>query len=205
VSGVAEQSDLPLTRWETGETQGYAQRFAGLIADGVDVEGEARLADALVGRGARILDAGSGMGRIGAALQARGHQVLAADKDPELVTESRRRYPDLQVLETDLLALSTEQVEDPFDLIVLVGNVIVLAAPETEQRLLRTLRDLLSPAGRILVGFHQAGGHGSARDYSFDDFATDVAASGLSVQHRFGTYELGDPNDAYVVAVLARC
>lgn len=78
----------------------------------------------------------------------------------------------------------------------------MLLAPETEQRLLGTLRDLLSPGGRILVGFHQAGGHGSARDYTFEEFAHDATSTGLAVQHRFGTYELGEPNDEYVVAVL---
>lgn len=195
-------SEIPLTRWELSESSGYAQHFADLIADGTDVEGEARLADTLVGRGARILDAGSGMGRIGAALQARGHDVLAAEKDPQLVAESRRRYPDLPVVETDLLGL--DPTLEPFDLVVLVGNVIVLLAPDTEQRLLAGLRDLLVPGGRILVGFHVLRAHGNARDYPYDDFAADVAAVGLTVQHRFGTYELGPSSDEYVVAVLSR-
>ena len=197
-------SELPLTRWELGETAGYAKRFADLIASGTDVEGEARLADTLVGRGARILDAGSGMGRIGAALAARGHQVVAVEKDPELVAESRRRYPDLPVTESDLLALSPATVEPGFDLIVLVGNVIVLLAPDTERRLLAGMRELLVDGGRILVGFHPTGGHGSARDYPVAEFVADVAAAGLALQHRFGTYELGSPGDDYCVAVLFR-
>ena len=197
-------SELPPTRWELGETSGYAQRFADLIAEGLDVEGEARLADVLVGRGARILDAGSGMGRIGAALQARGHQVIAAEKDPELVAESRRRYPDLPVIESDLLALTTETLGPGFDLIVLVGNVIVLLAPDTERRLLAGLAALLADDGRILVGFHPTHVHGSARDYPIADFESDVAATGLRIQHRFGTYELDGPSDDYCVAVLTR-
>ncbi|MET3961185.1 SAM-dependent methyltransferase [Marmoricola sp. OAE513] len=175
-----------------------------MIAEGHDVTGEARLADVLVGRGARILDAGSGMGRIGAALQAGGHDVTAVEKDPSLVAESRRRYPDLPVVQSDLLALADSLVEPGFDLVVLVGNVIVLLAPDTEQRLLVTLRDLLAPDGRILVGFHPNQAHTSARAYAFTDFAADVEASGLVVQHRFGTYELGEPSDDYVVAVLRR-
>ena len=202
-------SEHPKTRWELGAASfgagaGYAARFGRLIAEGADVEGEARLADALVGRGARILDAGSGMGRIGAALQARGHDVIAVEKDPSLVADSRERYPDLPVLEADLLALADGTVEPGFDLVVLVGNVMVLLAPETEQRLLTILRDLLTPAGRILVGFHLVGGHGSARDYSFAEFEADVTTTGLVVQHRFGSYELGTAGDDYVVAVLAR-
>lgn len=202
-------TEHPPTRWETGAASsgaghGYAARFAALIAEGKDVEGEARVADTLVPRGARILDAGSGMGRIGAALQARGHDVVAVEKDPALVAESRRRYPDLPVIESDLLALADDIVDPGFDLVVLVGNVIVLLAPETEQRLLGTLRNLLAPGGRILVGFHPTGGHGSARDYPYDEFTADVGAVGLVIQHRFGTYELDGPSEEYVVAVLVR-
>jgi hypothetical protein len=85
-----------------------------------------------------------------------------------------------------------------------VGNVIVFAAPDTEDRLLSMLENLLAPGGRILVGFHPAGGRGSARDYSFEEFAADVGAAGLRVQHRFGTYELAPPAEDYVVAVLSR-
>ena len=202
-------SELPKTRWETGTTTGYAERFARMIDDGADVVGEARLADVLVPRGATILDAGAGMGRIGAELQARGHTVVAAEKDPDLVADAAARYPDLSMVESDLLALTPALLReaghpDAFDLVVLVGNVIVLLAPDTEQRLLAGLRDLLAPGGRILVGFHPVNGHGSAREYPFEEFADDVAAVGLTVQHRFGTYELAPPAEDYVVAVLAR-
>jgi len=199
--------DLPLTRWETGTSSGYGEHFARLIAEGVDVVGEARLADVLVGRGATILDAGAGMGRIGAELRARGHRVVAAEKDAALVAQAAEHYPDLPVVETDLLALTPELLAraghpDTFDLIVLVGNVIVLAAPETERRMLAGLRALLAPGGRILVGFHPVDGHGSAREYPFEEFAADAAATGLSIQHRFGTYDLAPPAEDYCVAVL---
>lgn len=201
--------DVPTTRWELADTAGYAERFAELIDKGVDVVGEARLADVLVRRGARILDAGAGMGRIGGELQRRGHTVVAAEKDPVLVAAAADRYPDLPVLQTDILALTPALLEEhggaDFDLIVLVGNVIVLAAPETEVRLLRTLRDLLAPEGRILVGFHPVDSPASsARPYPVEEFVADVAGAGLSVQHRFGTYELDPPSDAYCVAVLSR-
>ena len=201
--------DLPKTRWETGETTGYVERFSRLIEDGADIVGEARLADTLAKRGSTILDAGAGIGRIGAELQRRGHTVVAAEKDEALVADAAERYPDLPMVATDLLALTPELLRDlqlpaSFDLVVLVGNVIVLLAPQTEQRLLAGLRDLLAEGGRILVGFHPIDGHGSARVYPFDEFAADAEAVGLVVQHRFGTYELDPPADDYVVAVLAR-
>jgi SAM-dependent methyltransferase len=205
-------SDVPLTRWELGAEQnsgagGYGAHFSELITTGADVQGEARLADVLVGRNARILDAGAGIGRIGGALVARGHDVLAVEKDPELVELAARFFPDLPMVESDILALSRESLAEAghradFDLVVLVGNVIVLAAPDTEQQLLGTLRDLLADGGRILVGFHPLRTHGHARDYPYDEFAADVTAAGLSVQHRFGTYELALPAEDYVVALL---
>jgi SAM-dependent methyltransferase len=201
--------EIPQTRWELAETDGYAERFARLIDEGVDVVGEARLADVLVGRGARILDAGAGMGRIGGELRRRGHTVVGAEKDLALLAAAAERYPDLPMVQTDILALTPALLEEhggaDFDLVVLVGNVIVLAAPDTEVRMLRTLRDLLAPGGRILVGFHPVDSPASsARAYPVEEFVADVEAAGLHVQHRFGTYELAPPSDEYCVAVLAR-
>lgn len=201
--------DLPATRWERGDNSGFAAHFSRLIAAGQDIEGEARLADAMLPRGATVLDAGAGFGRVGAALQARGHHVVAAEKDPDLVAMAAEHYPDLPMLRSDILALTPELLAraghpTAYDLVVLVGNVIVLLAPDTEQRALRTLTNLLADGGRILVGFHIEHMHGSARDYPAEEFVADAGAAGLTVQHRFGGYELQPPNDEYAVVVLAR-
>jgi SAM-dependent methyltransferase len=206
---VNGHDELPPTRWELGETGGFAAHFTELIEAGADVEGEARLADALIPRGATVLDAGAGFGRIGAALQARGHRVVAAEKDPDLVAMAAEHYPDLPVLRSDILALTPALLAEAghpteFDLIVLVGNVIVLLAPDTERRALATLATLLADNGRILVGFHPVHTHGNARDYPVEEFVEDVEAVGLRLQHRFGSYELAAPDDDYCVAVLSR-
>lgn len=167
----------------------------------MDIDGEARLADVLAPRHARILDAGAGIGRVAAALAARGHEVTAADPDPELVAESRRRYPDLSMLEADILALDPAQT-GTFDLVVCVGNVMILLAEGTERRVLEVLRSLLAEDGRLLIGFRTTAGPGNSRDYPWAEFAADAATAGLAVQHRFGTYELGPATDDYVVVVL---
>jgi SAM-dependent methyltransferase len=202
-------SDLPATRWELGENGGFAAHFTELIEAGADVEGEARLSDALLPRGATVLDAGAGFGRIGAALQGRGHHVVAAEKDPDLIAMAADLNPALPMVRTDLLALTPELLADAghptaYDLIVLVGNVIVLLAPDTERRALSTLAALLAEGGRILVGFHPVRTHANARDYPVDEFVADVEAVGLRVQHRFGSYELAPPSEDYCVAVLTR-
>lgn len=203
-------SDLPPTRWALGGAKnvGYGDRFAQLIADGEDVVGEARLADAMVPRGARILDAGSGMGRIGAHLQACGHRVLAAEPDPALVEQSRRTHPGLAVVPHEILALTPERLAaaggpEEFDLVVCVGNVLTFVAEDTEVRVLAQLRELLAPGGRVLVGFHLRGGPATARAYAPDAFVADVAAAGLRVDHRFGGYDLRPADDDYAVWILS--
>jgi SAM-dependent methyltransferase len=194
------------TRWElAGEgNRGYGETFGRLVATGEDVDGEARLADVLVGRRARILDVGSGMGRVAAALQARGHDVTAVEPDPELVEQSRRTYPDLPVLHADVLDADPAALGSGFDLVVLVGNVMVFLAEGTEQEVLRRVRGVLSPGGRVLVGFHPVEGPATARDYSPEAFVADVESAGLRVVHRFGSYELHEPTEGYAVWVLAR-
>ncbi|GAA3681418.1 class I SAM-dependent methyltransferase [Nocardioides ginsengisoli] len=202
---------MPPTRWALGgaKNPAYGDNFADLLAKGADVVGEGRLADAMVGRAARILDAGSGMGRIGGYLQAQGHQVTAVEPDPVLVEQSRRTYPELPVVPLEILQLTPEALTaagrpTSYDLIVCVGNVIVFVAEDTEVAVLERLGSLLAPGGRIMVGFHLVGGPSSARSYSLEEFAADVAAAGLRVEHRFGGYDLRPADDQYAVWILAR-
>jgi len=67
----------------------------------------------LAPRGARILDAGSGMGRVAAALATRGHDLTAVEKDPDLIARSRARFPDVAVVESDILGLSPRSSRRP--------------------------------------------------------------------------------------------
>lgn len=196
---------LPPTRWELAgeDNRGYGRHFADVVARGADVDGEARLADALVPRGARILDIGSGMGRVAAALRARGHDVVATEPDPALRAQSRATYPDLDVLPHEALALEPETI-GAFDLVVVVGNVMIYLGEDTERRVLGRIRELLAPAGRALVGFHLTAVKAGSRTYPADEFVRDARASGLRVVHRFGSYELHEPDDAYAVWVLER-
>ena len=196
---------LPPTRWElAGEgNRGYGETFARRVAEGEDVDGEARLADALVPRRARILDVGSGMGRVAAALQARGHHVVATEPDPALRAQSRETYADLEVLPHEALTLDPDEL-GAFDLVVVVGNVMVYLGEGTERRVLQRVRDLLAPAGRVLVGFHLTALKAGSRTYPPDEFVADAEAAGLRVVHRFGSYELHEPVDDYAVWVLAR-
>ena len=202
---------IPPNRWEQSEPheRGYGRKFRQLVEQGQDIHGEARLADALIAR-CLVLDAGSGMGRVGARLRELGHEVTAVEKDPELVAMSRELYPDLPVIEQDLLAISPAQLlahgrPTAYDLVVLVGNVMILLAPDTERRALSTVAAVLRPGGRLLVGFHPAGGgpaHG--RHYPPAEFASDAQACGLVVEHQLGGYSLEPINPDYAVWVLRK-
>ena len=191
--------------------RGYGARFAELVAAGQDVEGEARLADALAPRGARILDAGSGMGRIGAALRRAGHQAVGVDLDESLLEQSRATYPDLPVAQARLEALepaffAAHAMPTAYDLVVCVGNVMVLLAEHSERAVLRAFRGLLAPDGRVLLGFSLTGAPPQSRVYPTDEFAADVAAAGLVVESRFATFDLRpfEPGGDFGVFVLVR-
>ena len=205
------------TRWEQARAQeraagqgGYGAHFARLIDEGVDIEGEARLADVLAPRGGWILDAGSGMGRVGGALVARGHRVVGVDFDQEVLGQSRRTYPDLPLVESRLDELTPAKLTDAghpatYDLVVCVGNVMILLAQDTERAALANLAAVLAPGGRMLVGYAVTGAPAAAsREYPVDEFVTDCAAVGLRVEARFASYDLQPFTDesVYVVHVL---
>lgn len=200
----------PATRWEriadTRETP-YVQNFTASLDAGEDVDGEARLADVLLPRGGRVLDLGSGIGRVADALRRRGHDVTAVEKDPALVAISRERFPEVPVLQADLLEVSPRRLVEAgrpaaYDLVVAVGNVLVYLAEDTEGAALRAAASVLAEDGRVLVGFHPVDGPEHSRDYAPAELTAHAAEAGLVVQQVFGGYDLAPPADDYVVAVL---
>lgn len=194
---------LPPTRWaQAGEdNRFYGERFAALVDTGQDIDGEARLADALLPRHGRVLDVGAGMGRVAAALRARGHDVLALDPDVTLVEQARRTYPGLRLEARDALSLTA--ADGPADLVVCVGNVMIYLAEGTEREVLAAMGSTLSDTGRILVGFHLQDPPPHARLYRPEDFEADAAAAGLRVDLRAGGYDLRPADDRYGVWLLA--
>jgi len=204
---TAPPTGTPPTRWEqqvVGERWTfYADRFAKLTQEGADLEGEARFVDVMAGRSSNVLDAGCGTGRVAAALQRMGHRSLGVDKDAGLVDIAIGRYPGVRYLSHDLLTLNAQVLEaagapHDFDIVVLAGNVMVYLAPGTERGVLGNLSGLLRPGGRIVAGF------ATDRDYGAGDLDTDAAALGLTLEYRFGTWQLDPfrPNSDWMVVVL---
>ncbi|MEH1028177.1 class I SAM-dependent methyltransferase [Micromonospora profundi] len=194
------------TRWatETGpeHSQWYIDRFRKLAAEGADLAGEARLVDTLVAPGSRILDAGSGSGRVGAALAERGHTVVGVDADPALVEAAQADYPGPRWLVADLAELDLPALGEvePFDAAVLAGNVLAFVAVGTEPEVLRRIAGHVRPDGVLAVGF------GTERGYPLTAFDADAVAAGLRLEHRFATWDLRPWHDDadFAVSVLRR-
>lgn len=200
---MVEQSGwVDITDENPGHSDWYIERFRAMAEAGDDLAGEARLVDAMVARGSRILDAGCGPGRVGGALFQVGHTVVGVDVDPVLIAAAEKDHPGPTWLVGDLaeLDLAAQGTAGGFDVIVAAGNVMTFLAPSTRQAVLEGLRSHVDSDGRIVMGF------GAGRGYEFDDFYADAQAVGLTVDTTLSTWDLRPWNESsdYLVAILSR-
>lgn len=122
--------------------------------------------------------------------------------DPALVAAASADHPGPTWRQADLARLDLRALgeSEPFDGAVLAGNVMPFLAPGTEVEVLAALATAVRADGVIAVGF------GLDRDYPLAAFDADVAAAGLHVEHRFGTWDLRRFTAAadFAVTVLRR-
>lgn len=178
----------------------YVERFRSMAAAGQDLDGEARMIDAMLPRSARVLDAGCGGGRVGGHLARVGHDVVGVDLDPVLVAAAEEDHPGPQWLVADLaeLDLPARGVPAAFDVIVSAGNVIAFVEPAARTQVLRRLREHLAEDGRLVVGF------GAGRGYGFEEFLGHAGDAGLAPDLLLSSWDLRpfrDDSD-FLVAVL---
>jgi 2-polyprenyl-3-methyl-5-hydroxy-6-metoxy-1,4-benzoquinol methylase len=194
------------TRWVTdnapGHSQRYTERFRQMAAQGKDLAGEARLVDAMLSRGARVLDAGCGPGRVGADLAARGHTVVGVDADPELIAAAEADHPGPRWLVADLSELDLAAQGEPllFDAAVLAGNVMPYVAPGTEPLVLARVAAHVRSDGIVVIGFSVD------RRYPLHTLDAHAQATGLNLESRFATWDLRpfQPAGDYAVTVFRR-
>ena len=189
-----------ITQEDPNHSAAYVQRFRTLAEQGMDLVGEARLVDAMLARGSRVLDAGCGPGRVGGFLHEVGHRVVGVDVDPVLIAAAEEDHPGPRWLVVDLaeLDLPSLGIHEPFDAIVSAGNVMTFLAPPTRRTVLERLRAHLAPDGRAAIGF------GAGRGYPFDEFLADAAAAGWAADLLLSTWDLRPfaPESDFLVAVL---
>ena len=177
---------IELTERNPEHSNWYIDRFRTMAANGDDLDGEARFIDAMVPRGARILDAGCGPGRVGGYLATVGHHVVGVDFDPILIAAAETDHPGPTWRVADLadLDLPAAGIAEPFDVIVCAGNVLTFLDPDTRRPVLERLAAHLKPDGRLVTGF------GSGRDYPFDEYLSDVEHAGLAAELVLASWDL---------------
>lgn len=201
-------ADLPTPRWfehrdEAGRHE-YAVRFVRIAEAGQDIDGEARFVDTMAGRGAAILDAGCGTGRVAAALDRAGHRAAGVDVDPILIAKGHELYPGVPLAVLDLAALDADALAErglptAYDVIVCAGNVLHFVADDTHEPIVRNLAGVLGPGGRLVCGFF------TGRAFTHDHLDRLAAAVGLEREHRFADWELRPfrPDSTWAVSVYS--
>ncbi|KUH81633.1 MULTISPECIES: class I SAM-dependent methyltransferase [unclassified Mycobacterium] len=197
---VAQSLWMQKVSADPGHSHWYIERFRAMARAGEDLAGEARFVDAMAPRGAHILDAGCGPGRLGGYLAAAGHRVVGVDVDPALIEAAEQDHPGPRWLVGDLaeLDLPAQGITEPFDVIVSAGNVMTFLAPSTRVQVLSRLRAHLRDEGRAVIGF------GAGRDYEFAEFFDDAGAAGLAPDLLLSTWDVRPftDNSDFLVALL---
>jgi SAM-dependent methyltransferase len=176
----------------------YDRRFEELAARGVDLHGEADFVDSYAP--ASVLDAGCGTGRVAIELSRRGRRVVGVDLDPSMLEVARRKAPHIPWIESDLAAADLS-FGQPFDAVVLAGNVLIFVTRGTEGEVVSNLAGHLAPGGRLIAGY-------SLRPDGFSVEAHDDLAlqAGLALEARWSTWDRQqfDSQSSYAVSVHRR-
>ncbi len=173
----------------------YQARFDALAEQGVDVHGEANLVRTF--HPTSVLDAGCGTGRVAIELARHGIDVVGVDVDGSMLAEARRLAPGLTWVQADLATLSLGRT---FDVVVLAGNVPLFCAAATRRALVEACAAHVVSEGLMIAGF-QLG-----RDYDLQDFDQAWKGAGLTLEHRWATWD-GQPyldGAGYAVSVCRR-
>ncbi len=127
-----------------------------------------------------MLDAGCGTGRVAIELARRGIDVVGVDADGSMLEAARRKAPAIEWVRADL---STLDLVQRFDVVVMAGNVLLFVAPGTEALVVERVGAHLLAGGRLVAGFSLGGGVTLA---GYDAMA---ARAGLVLESRFATWE----------------
>lgn len=104
-----------------------------------------------VGERGRVLDLGTGTGVVARPLIDGGSSVVGVDLSAAMLDEARRRIPEAQLIEANLLKPWPTSLDGPFDAVV-SAYVFHEFTLEDKIALLRNAMQRLAPDGRIVIG-----------------------------------------------------
>lgn len=184
----------------TWDGEEYQERFDALAAKGVEVHGEVEFLvrlPQLEGGSGTVLDAGCGSGRVARELAAREFEVVGVDVEPSMIDAARQRDPHL---EWHVVDLADVDLDRPFDVVVMAGNVPLFTPPGTHAAVVAGCARHVRLGGALVSGFSLG------RGYELDEYDTHCTAVGLGLVERFATWDRDPfPGDgSYAVSVHAR-
>ncbi|MGZ4172619.1 MAG: methyltransferase domain-containing protein [Solirubrobacteraceae bacterium] len=135
------------TAWARGE---FVPAYANRTLRPVEVLLFVRLRENLTGC---VLELGSGAGRIGGYLVALAREFHGIDLAPQMVAESRRRYPAGDFAEGDMRDL-TRFDDGSLDAVIAGCNLLDVFDDAERRRVLREIRRVLAPNGVLIMSSH---------------------------------------------------
>jgi SAM-dependent methyltransferase len=140
-----------------------------------------------------VLEIGAGTGRVSLDLAARGHRVVALDREPQLLEELRRRAGQLAReqsraidLDTALADARSFELDERFALIVVPMQMIqLLGGSDARGQFLARAARHLAPGGRLAAALTER--------FDLYDPSSDVGLPAPDVQEVSGTVYLSQP------------
>lgn len=95
-----------------------------------------------------VIELGCGPGELSRTIAERGLSVVGVDKNSEKIEQARRRYPDIEFIDANILSLSLS--DKSFDTVVL-SEVLEHVPEEAGDQMLSTAWGFVASGGRLVV------------------------------------------------------
>lgn len=168
----------------------YAAKMRRHIADGTDLEVDARFVDMLARRGSTVLDVGCGTGAAVSGLRARVHAAFGIDPTPEVLRVALDNFcPDwfrsLGVEGVTPQRLAELGIPHSYDVILMSGNVPAFLPVGSLRHTFAQVEELLKDGGLFVIG---TSSHVRGGPFEQDEAAI---ATGFELTQRFSDRHLG--------------
>lgn len=107
--------------------------------------------------GIRLIELGSGSGRVTLPLAEKGYDITAVDESAEMLSALRESLPGTRTVRSPIESL--DLAGERFDVVLLGSFLVHAGADGVREGLLRTCRDLVADDGCVLIQREAAGRH----------------------------------------------